>query len=111
MILADGTTILGSTVEGGGQRPQSLLNGVTFTKGIPTKLTWRFEGVPTTVTTLRGVVLAGFAVQNVRLVGTTPAPSATPAPVNVSSYNAELTNCKAGANGTLTCTATLTPRR
>ncbi|TSA80598.1 hypothetical protein FNU79_16360 [Deinococcus detaillensis] len=51
-------------------------------------------------------------VKVMSLQAPTPSPTTTTtAPVNTSAYNAVLTNCKSGANGTLTCGATLTPRR
>ena len=107
LTLADGTTFIGLTVAGGGLKAARNLDMIKFAKGIPTKLTWAFEDVPTNISTLRGVSLAGLGVQNVRLGGTGVATvSTTSAPTG---YTAVLSNCKADANGTLTCTAVLTP--
>lgn len=113
VTLADGTVIVATQVAGGGNDYTTLAEGIVFNRGIPTKLTWRFDGVPATVTTLRGVALVGLAVPNVRLGGTAAAPDPALHPVilNAGSYNAVLTSCKAASSGTVTCIATLTPSK
>lgn len=82
----------------------------TAIKGVPVAV-WFDMGLPSNTASIRALVLDGYRLDNVPVKGNTPAPAATTAPANTNAYNAVMTNCKPGANGTLTCTATLTPRR
>lgn len=87
----------------------------TLYKNIPVKISIR-TGLPSNTTMVRALILESGNVRfdNIPVRGgasPSPAPVATPTPVNTGNYNAVLTGCKQGANATLTCTATLTPRR
>ncbi|UQN06494.1 hypothetical protein [Deinococcus sp. QL22] len=81
-------------------------------KSIPVKLTV-VTGLPVGTSSIRALILdrGNVRFDNIAVRGAAPAPVVTPAPVSTSAYNAVMTNCKPGAGGTMTCTATLTPRR
>lgn len=114
VITTDGRSFGPSAVAvaGGGFE---TYGGTTVYKGAPVQFSVLFE-LPATTNTLRVLAYKGEPLNNIPVRSSaTPAPAPRPttttSPANTSNYNAVMTNCTPGANGTLTCTATLTPRR
>jgi len=119
--LADGTSDKAHSLSVAGDSFYIDRGDANVIKGVPTKIIFALD-LPSGTTSIRALVIFGHRIDNVpvRASATAPAPAATPRPatttttttaVNTSAYNAVLTNCKSGTNGTLTCAATLTPRR
>jgi hypothetical protein len=77
-FAADGSTYVASTAEGGGQSASQYAFNVPFYKNIPTKVTYVFQDVPTTLTSFRGLALADGRVENVRINAALPGVSAAP---------------------------------
>lgn len=105
------------SLAGGNYGPSWYISEANALKGVPVRVSFLLKA-PQGTRQLRALTVLGQRFDNVPVSsGNAPAPTpqrsttTTPAPVNTSAYNAVMTNCKAGANGTLTCTATLTPRR
>lgn len=113
VITTDGRSFGASSVSVAGSRFETY-GGAAAYKGAPIQLSVLF-GLPTTTTALRILAYRNDPLSNIPVrpsaAAAAPRPAATTTPANTSAYNAVLTNCKTGANGTLTCTATLTPRR
>jgi len=117
--LANGTSGHAYSVSTAGSDFDKYYGNATIIKGVPTETLFALD-LPSGSTSILAMVIAGHRIDNVPIrasaTAPAPAPAARPAAttttsVNTSAYNAVLTSCKAGANGTLTCSATLTPRR
>lgn len=113
VITAAGGNLRPRSVSAGGGNWRTSTEYINAYRGVSIKVGALFD-LPSSTTSLRILTVEGQRADNVAVRNSaTPAPQpvAAPAPANTGNYNATLTNCKPGAGGTLTCTATLTPRR
>lgn len=108
-VTADGQSAEASAVSVGGNTFTEN-NGVmsTFYKGVTVKISVLYP-VPTTTTMLRVIGVDGQGMNNIAVRGAAaPAPATAPAAINLAgNWSATLSNCKAAANNTVVCTATL----
>lgn len=112
IVLNGGQEIKASELTVGGNRERGS-QAKTMYQNMPVTAIAHFK-LPTNVSVLPRVVYGRALFSNVTFRNTAapaPRPASSPAPANTAAYNAVMTNCKPGAGGTLTCTATLTPRR
>ncbi|MVN88518.1 hypothetical protein GO986_17395 [Deinococcus sp. HMF7620] len=110
---AAGATYVSVSFQGGGQAGTGP-EWVALPTGIPVQLTYRFEAVPTSVTTFRGVALnlnTLISFQNVPVRSVAPAPAPLPVASGVpTGFTLSLTRCTPQGTS-FVCTATLTPVR
>ncbi|MDL2342973.1 hypothetical protein QOL99_02290 [Deinococcus sp. MIMF12] len=108
-VLNGGMQVKGSTITVAGKSSNGYQEQVAY-KDLPINVIVNMT-IPVNISTVARLNYFDHVLSNVSIRLQGQAATATPAPANTGNYNAVMTNCKAGANGTLTCTATLTPRR
>jgi hypothetical protein len=120
VFAADGAAFVASEFSGGGAVGVAGQGNVSFPRGIPVRLTFRFKGVPNSLSTLRGLAFETVNYENIRIAD---APRATPDPVSTTAlvslptrastpikFNVALSDCTV-SGATYTCTARLSPAR
>ncbi|ULH14036.1 hypothetical protein MF271_00725 (plasmid) [Deinococcus sp. KNUC1210] len=114
VVAADGKTYEATKVSAGGSPMTNAIN-LNFYKGVAVPISVIFAA-PSSTRTFSVIAMEGVPMNNIQVRGSTPTPVVTTPPTATApagvptGFSLRLSNCKV-ANGTYTCTATLTPAR